>query len=61
VHDTPESALIVAPEGFGVLCAAQLLPFQARAIVWLLVELMFDEPTAVQALSARHDTPDRLL
>jgi hypothetical protein len=61
VHDTPDSALIVDPDGFGVLCDVQVLPFQLSARVKPLVELMSDSPTAVQAVPAVHDTPASVL
>lgn len=56
VHDTPEKKLNCAPDGFGVGCTAQEVPFQRSASVTPVPELSVKLPTAVQMEADEHDT-----
>ena len=56
VHQTPDSWLEVAPDGFGVDCTVQSVPFQASANVAGLLLKVLRDPTAVHAAEELHDT-----
>jgi hypothetical protein len=59
VHDTPVSALKVAP-GFTVDCMAKLVPFQISATVNVPV-LFVNDPEATHEVPAVQETPDSWL
>jgi hypothetical protein len=56
VQDTPEKELDCAPDGFGVDCTAQEVPFQRSASATPAPELSPKVPTAVQLEADEHDT-----
>jgi hypothetical protein len=60
VHDTPDSWLCDAPDGFGVATIVQLVPFQRSTNVRLTLELV-KPPTAKQLVALVHDTAVRSL
>jgi len=57
-QDTLENPLAVLPGATATLCVAHAVPFQRSASGTVLVPLKND-PTAVHAFGARHDTPLR--
>lgn len=61
VHETAESALVVAPAGFGVVWIDQAVPFHASARVTSTPEPLTYSPTAMQAVAAVHETPESAL
>ncbi len=61
-QDTPASDPEVAPAGSGVARICQVVPFQASASVTsACATVSWDDPTAVQAVADRQDTPLRPL
>jgi|SRR5579864_7575499 len=60
-HETPLSAALVAPVGFGVAWMLQAVPFQDSARVEVTLVLLEEDPTASQSVAETHDTADRFV
>jgi hypothetical protein len=56
LHDTAYRKLEMAPDGLGVVCTVQEVPFHTSANVMSAPELFWYDPTAVQAVAEVHDT-----
>jgi hypothetical protein len=56
VQATPDNPLLVVPDGFGVVTMLQIVPSQDSSSV-MVVPPFSDNPMAIQALVAVHDTP----
>jgi hypothetical protein len=61
LHDTASRLLPIVPDGLGVVCTTQEVPFHASANASVAPELFPYSPMAVQAAAELHDTPPRLL
>ena len=60
VHETPESWLIVAPAGFGLVTTDQVVPSQRCTEVLLRPGAVIVLPTAMQLVVLVHDTPSNV-
>jgi 1-acyl-sn-glycerol-3-phosphate acyltransferase len=59
MHETPDSELLVVPEGLGVDWTIQLVPFQTSARRVALASEVPEYPTAIHAVDEVHETPFR--